>query len=386
MREVYFDNSSTSFPKAPGVGKAIAEFLERGGYNVGRGGYNSSYSLAGRVLDTRIKLKDFFGFDSENNVIFTPNVTFALNYIIHGLLKAGDELVITSMEHNAVARPAVKAGEQGVKLKIADCDEKGRLDFDNFKNLLTPETKAVIMLHGSNVSGALMPLKEVGRLCEEKGIFFIVDVAQTGGIFPINMKEMSIDGLAFTGHKGLLGPQGIGGLILGDRLAKSILPIIEGGTGSSSDSVIMPDFMPDKLEAGTLNLPGIIGLSAALDHLAETGIDEIRIREMQLTNLFMAAFEGRKDVRIIGPEPGEERCPIVSLDFTEMDNAELAFRLDSEYGIMVRCGLHCAPLAHKTLGTFPQGTVRFSFSQWNTEEETEYAVDAIERILGNHSG
>lgn len=383
MRNVYLDNGSTSFPKAPGVGRAMLEFIENVGCNVNRGGYRSSYSLSEKILETREKLRDFFGFYRESNVVFTPNVTFSLNYIIHGLLRAGDRLIITSMEHNAVARPAETARLRGVDLAIARCDEKGCLDLEDFKRQITADTKAVVMLHGSNVCGSLMPVVEVGKLCKERGVFFIVDAAQTAGVFPIHMKEMNINGLAFTGHKGLLGPQGIGGLLLDDKLAQAISPIIDGGTGSRSDSIVMPDFMPDKLEPGTMNLPGILGLSAALDYVVEKGVDNIRAEELKLTRLFMEAFISRSSVRVVGPGAGEERCPIVSLDFTDKDNAEVAFRLDNEFGIMTRCGMHCAPLAHKTLKTFPQGTVRFAFGHRNTEEEVAYAVDAIERILGD---
>jgi cysteine desulfurase family protein len=358
------------------------EYIENAGFNVSRGGYRSSYDLAERILDTREKLRDFFGFDRESNVIFTPNVTFSLNYVIHGLLNAGDGLVISSMEHNAVARPVETAKRKGVHLRIAQCDEKGRLDLDQFEEQIRyDDTKAVVMLHGSNVCGSLMPVAEVGKICKDRDIFFIVDAAQTAGVFPIHMKEMNINGLAFTGHKGLLGPQGIGGLLLDESLAEEISPIIDGGTGSRSDSVVMPEFLPDKLEPGTLNLPGIIGLSAALDYVAEKGVDAIRAEELKLARLFMSALEGRDDVRVVGPPAEEERCPIVSLDFLNMDNAEVAFRLDEEFGIMTRCGLHCAPLAHRTLKTFPQGTVRFAFGHKNTVEEVEYAIDAIERIL-----
>jgi cysteine desulfurase family protein len=383
MRNVYLDNGSTSFPKAPGVGQAMLDYIENEGCNVSRGGYRSSYNLSEKILDAREKLRDFFGFNRESNVIFTPNVTFSLNYVIHGLLRAGDGLVITSMEHNAVARPAETARAHGVHLKIARCDEKGCLDLDHFEKQIRHDTKAVVMLHGSNVCGSLMPIAEVGKICRDRDIFFIVDAAQTAGVFPIHMNEMNINGLAFTGHKGLLGPQGVGGLLLDDKLANAVSPIIDGGTGSRSDSVVMPDFLPDKLEPGTLNLPGILGLSAALDYVMEKGIDAIRKEEMKLAGLFMAAFEGRDDVRMVGPGADEERCPIVSLDFLKKDNAEVAFRLDDEFGIMTRCGLHCAPLAHQTLKTFPQGTVRFAFGHRNTVEEVEYAVDAIEQILSD---
>lgn len=380
MDKIYLDNGSTAFPKAPGVGQAMKDYIENGGYNISRGAYQSSYVLSEQILDAREKLLDFFAFDEENNVAFTPSVTFSLNYFIKGLLKAGDRLLITSMEHNAVARPAESARKNGIDLDIVQCDEKGNLDLDDLEKKLTPETKALVMLHGSNVSGSIMPAEEVGRLCKEKDVFFILDVAQTAGVFPINMKEMNIDGLAFTGHKGLLGPHGIGGLILTHRLSKAITPLIEGGTGSKSDSIVMPDFLPDKFEPGTMNLPGIIGLSAALDYINKVGIDTIRETELKLAKRFMAAFLDHPKAKIIGPGIEEKRCPIVSLDFPTMDNADIAFRLDSEFGIMTRCGLHCAPMAHQTLKTFPEGTVRFSFGHLNTEDEVDLAIEAINAI------
>lgn len=382
MTNVYFDNGSTSFPKAPGVGKAMKDFIEEAGFNVGRGSYNSSYSLAEKVFETRVKLKRLFGFQNESNVVFTQSITFGLNYIIHGLLKPGDMLVITSMEHNAVARPADIVAKHGVDLKIIDCDSEGHINMGTLKSLL-PKAKAVVTLHGSNVSGTLMPVLEIGKACRDYGVFFILDAAQTAGVFPIDMKAMNIDGLAFTGHKGLLGPQGIGGLLLSDELAREISPIIQGGTGSLSDSILMPDFCPDRFEPGTLNLPGIMGLSKALDYIIETGIENIKNHEMSLANLFMNSFRNRDDIRIIGPKRSDDRCPLVSLDFMERDNAEISFRLDSKYGIMTRCGLHCAPWAHKTLGTFPRGTVRFTFGHRNTEKEVVYGVEAIEKILKN---
>lgn len=381
MRKVYLDNGSTSFPKAPGVGSVIKEYLENVGCNIGRGGYESSYSLAERIFNTKEKLCNLFSFNQESNVVFTPNVTYSLNFVIGGLLHSGDHVIISSMEHNAVARPIEAARMRGVNVSIVKCDNKGRLNPKDLEDLIRADTKAVVLMHGSNVCGTLMPLTEVGAICKKYGVFFIVDTAQTAGVFPLDMDEMQIDGLAFTGHKGLLGPQGIGGLLLREKLGSAISPIIYGGTGSMSDSLLMPEFLPDKLEAGTLNLPGILGLSAALDYIEKTGIDTIRKKELALTEIFLKAMKNHKEIKVIGLDGIEGRCSIVSLDFPNRDNAEIAYQLDGEYGIMTRCGLHCAPLAHKTLGTFPQGTVRFAFGHFNTEEEVQYAVNAIYSLL-----
>lgn len=380
MKTIYLDHGSTSFPKAPGVGKAMMELLSEGGFNIGRGGYESAYSLAERVLGIRKQVSDFFGFETDSNVIFTPNVTFSLNFLISGLLKAGDHVITTTMEHNAVARPLEAAKRRGVEISYAQADAMGGVEPEQIEALIRSNTRVVVMLHGSNVSGTLLPISNVGKICKQKGIFFAVDAAQTAGVVPIDMKAMGIDALAFTGHKGLLGPQGIGGLLLVDELADVVDPMLFGGTGSLSDSLEMPGFLPDKLEPGTLNLPGIIGLSAALDYINEVGIDHIRSTELSLALRFLESLADRNDVKVIGRTDLTNRCPIVSLDFLNKDNAEIAYRLDQEFGIMTRCGLHCAPLAHRSLGTFPSGTVRFSFGHTNTAEEVDRTIEAINKI------
>lgn len=381
MKKIYLDNGSTSNPKAPGVGEAMMDLVVNNGFNIGRGGYDSSYSLAAKVLGVREQLRDLFGFDKDSNVVFTLNVTYSLNMMIGGLLHTGDHVIISSMEHNAVARPVEAAQKRGVSVSIARADARGVLAPETVESLIRPNTKAVVLIHGSNVCGTLMPVIEVGEICRRRGVYFIVDVAQTAGVMDIDMKKMNIDGLAFTGHKGLLGPHGIGGFLLRDELASSLEPYIFGGTGSNSDSMNMPEFLPDKFEPGTLNLPGIVGLSVALDYLKKTRLEEIRRIELSLTKLFLHALEERSDINLIGLPGIEGRCPIVSVDFLARDNAEIAFRLDSEFGIMTRCGLHCAPLAHQTLGTFPAGTVRFAFGHRNTEEEVLTTVEAITEIL-----
>jgi len=380
MKTIYLDHGSTSFPKAPGVGKAMMELLSEGGFNIGRGGYESAYSLAERVLGIRKQVSDFFGFETDSNVIFTPNVTFSLNFLISGLLKAGDHVITTTMEHNAVARPLEAAKRRGVEISYAQADAMGGVEPEQIEALIRSNTRVVVMLHGSNVSGTLLPISNVGKICKQKGIFFAVDAAQTAGVVPIDMKAMGIDALAFTGHKGLLGPQGIGGLLLVDELADVVDPMLFGGTGSLSDSLEMPGFLPDKLEPGTLNLPGIIGLSAALDYINEVGIDHIRSTELSLALRFLESLADRNDVKVIGRTDLTNRCPIVSLDFLNRDNAEISYRLDQEFGIMTRCGLHCAPLAHRSLGTFPSGTVRFSFGHTNTAEEVDRTIEAINKI------
>ncbi len=381
MKKVYLDNGSTSFPKAPNVGTAMKEYIDQVGCNVGRGGYESAYSLAERVLGTREKLCRLFGFDKESNVVFTPNITYSLNILANGLLHQGDHEIISSKEHNAVARPTEFAKQRGVTVSIAQCDENGRLDPQRISDLIRPETKAVMMLHSSNVCGTVLPVEEVAELCERKGIFFILDSAQTAGVLPIDMNKMKISALAFTGHKGLLGPQGIGGFLLRDEVSEAMTSVFQGGTGSHSDSLIMPEFLPDKFEIGTMNLPGIIGLSTALDYVEATGIDTIRDKELALMKPFLEDMLATSGVKVIGIPELSGRTAILSLDFPGQDNAEISYRLDSEYGIMTRCGLHCAPLAHQTLGTFPHGTIRFAIGHCNTEEEIRYAIETIHTLL-----
>jgi cysteine desulfurase family protein len=377
MKTIYLDHGSTSFPKAPGVGNAMMDLLAEGGFNIGRGGYESAYSLAERVIGVRQQIRDFFGFETDSNVVFTPNVTYSLNVLIGGLLKAGDHVITSTMEHNAVARPLEAAKQRGVTVSYAQADGIGSIEPEVIEALIRPNTRAVVLIHGSNVCGTLLPITEIGEICKRRGVLFAVDTAQTAGVVPIDMKKMGIDALAFTGHKGLLGPQGIGGLLLRDEIANSVSPLIFGGTGSRSDSLEMPEFLPDKFEPGTLNLPGIIGLSAALDYITEVGIDQIRSIETSLVRRFLEAMLERNDVRVVGREGLSDRCPIVSLDFIKKDNAEISYRLDQEFGIMTRCGLHCAPLAHRSLGTFPSGTVRFSFGHQNTIEEVDQTIQAI---------
>lgn len=381
MQKVYFDHAATSFPKPPAVVSAMVAYMERIGSNVGRGGYASAYEAAGTVLAARERLCALLGGPDPRNVIFTLNVTEALNMILKGFLRPGDHVLVSAVEHNAVMRPVVQLAQTGVAFDRIPCDGEGALCLDALDGLVRPNTRAVVLTHASNVAGTIQPVARVGAFCRAHGLRFVVDCAQTAGAEPIDMASMGVDALAFTGHKGLLGPQGTGGFLITDEFEKELTPLISGGTGSFSHLETVPGPLPDRFEAGTLNLPGIYGLHAALGFLEETGIGTIRAREQALTARFLAAAAGDDRIRVAGPRTAEGRTAVVSLDFPGWDNAEIAFRLDSEYGVMTRCGLHCAPNAHRTLGTYPQGTVRFSFGYWNTEEEIDYAADVIGRIL-----
>ena len=381
MEKIYFDNGSTSFPKAPGVGDAIRDIIEHGAYNINRGGYEGAYEVADMVLTTREQLCRLFHFSESRNVVFTPSITYSLNYVIKGLLKPGDHVIVSSMEHNGLMRPLVQMAHQGVSFDAAQADRDGVLDPQKVEDLIRPNTRAVMMLHASNLCGTMLPIQQVGEICARHGLIFVVDTAQTAGVFPIDMENMHIDALCFTGHKGLRGPQGVGGMLLRDELCLQMTPLISGGTGSRSDSEEVPDFMPDRFESGTMNLPGIAGLHRALTYLEEYGMENIARQELAICQRFIDGALTLPDTRVVGKLTTQDRAAIVSLDFQKMDNAEVSFLLDNQYGVMTRCGLHCAPRAHKSLGTFPQGTVRFSFSHHNTPEEVDTCIEGLRKIL-----
>lgn len=381
MDNVYLDNAATSFPKAPGVGEAMCRYVERLGRNVGRGSYAPAMEAAGGVLAVREKLAALVGAPDPRNIIFTPGATWGLNLLLRGLLRPGDRVITSPMEHNAVLRPLEQLRAAGVTVELLPCTDRGELVLDGLAERL-PGARAVALTHASNVSGTMFPIAQVGALCRQAGVFLLVDAAQTLGVLPVDVAAMGIDGLAFPGHKGLLGPQGIGGLALSPALAQALEPVVSGGTGSMSESLAMPPFLPDKFEAGTLNLPGIFGLGAALDYLAAEG-EALRARERKLArHLWYRLMElDGEGLRVLGSGEPDRRVGVVSVDFPGRDNGEMAFRLEQEYGVQTRCGLHCAPLAHRTLGTFPQGAVRFSVGPFNTFAEIDYLEGALEELL-----
>ena len=434
MTKIYLDNAATSFPKPACVPEAVFDYMTRIGSNINRGGYETAYEAEELVYDTRLLLNRLFDGPDPKNVIFTKNITEALNFIIKGLLRPGDHILISSMEHNAVMRPL---GQIGVELRedgqpVSDDGfvfgalkrtkltftriphfRDGTLLINQLESMLRPNTRAVIMTTASNVCGTLMPIRDVGTFCRKHGLKFIVDTAQTAGLFPVSMEKDNIDALAFTGHKSLLGPQGTGGFIIRDDLIHEMVPLISGGTGSFSHTEAIPEILPDRYEAGTLNLPGIAGLHAALGYLNETGIEAIRAHELDLTGRFLEALSplvksGR--IRLIGKPavmepagsdtfirlPGQAladdrplvpvRTGVVSIALPKdsspsRDLADIAYSLDADYGIMTRVGLHCSPSAHKTCGTYPTGTIRFSVGYATTEDEIEAAVSALEKLL-----
>ena len=377
--KVYADNSATSFPKAPGVSDAMKNFLDDNGCNINRGGYADSYGAAMEVLETRQMLAGLFHAKNPQEVIFTPSVTYSLNMLLLGYLKKGDHVITTSMEHNAVMRPLYALAQNGVAYDAAFCDKDGTLKADGVTALIRKETKAAVMLHASNVCGTIMPLEEVSEICKKHNLKLIVDAAQTAGVLDIDSRKT--DALAFAGHKGLLGPQGLGGFVVKKDFADEITPIITGGTGSLSHEIEHPAFLPDKFEAGTMNIPAILGLKKAIEYINSTGVKQLFEKEMLLASAFISKIRSINGVRLIGKDGAAGRIAVVSLDFEGKDNAAIAATLDGDYSIMTRCGLHCAPAAHKTLDTYPLGTVRFSFGHFNTMDEVEYIVHSIKEIL-----
>ena len=393
MQNIYLDNASTSFPKPPEVAQAMYQYMTESGTNINRGTSPNAYAIEDAVFETRQLLCDFFHAEDAKNVVFTKNITEALNVLIKGYLCPGDHVLVSSLEHNAVMRPLQQIGEEllgnetdsfTITFSRIGVDSEGCLLLHKLEKLIRPNTKAVIMTHASNVCGTIMPIAEVGAFCHKHNLKFIVDCAQSAGIIPIDMQAMHIDALAFTGHKGLLGPQGIGGFILREDMVHCVSPFILGGTGSMSHTEKQPAFMPDKFEAGTPNIPGIIGLGAALRWLNKTGIDKLHQKEMQLTQKFLnnlLALEFNKRLHIIGRHSINGRIGVISIATNKCDIADLAYNLAQHYGIATRVGLHCAPAAHKALGTYPTGTLRFSFGWNNTEQDVKYAIKALNALI-----
>lgn len=383
MERIYLDNASTTFPKPKAVADAVYTYMTSVGSNINRGCYDSAYDVEELVFETRQMLAELFNGGDCKNVAFTKNVTESLNVILKGFLKSGDHVLVSSMEHNAMMRPIRQLEKLGVEFDRMPCDNQGNLKLDAVEAMIRPNTRAIAMMHASNVCGTVLDIGAVGEICHKHGLKFIVDCAQTAGVLPVDMKAMYIDALAFTGHKGLLGPQGIGGFILKEEMIGLIDPLLSGGTGSISHTEEIPDFMPDRFEPGTMNLPGILGLHAGLRWLQETGTENIKNHELALTERMLAGLQELETaglIRILGRRDLKNRTGVVSIQTLTKELSQAAFELDAEYGIQTRVGLHCAPSAHETLGTFPTGTIRFSFGWWNNTEQVDQALHALKEI------
>ena len=379
MKTTYLDNAATSFPKPEGVSAAMKAYMDTVGATINRSVYGAAQDAGLETLLLRESLKKFFHFpDPVTHVILTPGATAGLNMVIKGYLKPGDHCIVSSMEHNAVMRPLLQLA--GVEYDRIQANREGLINPADVESLIKPNTKLLIMAHGSNVCGAVQDAAAVGEICRKHGIAFALDVAQTAGHIDIDFEKWGLSALVAPGHKGLLGPSGIGVMLLADKFAKELDPLIAGGTGSASDSEYLPDYLPDRFESGTPNLPGIYGLAASMRFLQAEGLEKLHTHEMQLCKRFMDGVAKIPGVAICGPQGLDNRVGVISLDFIGQDNAEVAYRLEMDHGILTRCGLHCAPSAHKSLDTFPRGTVRFSLGFASTEEDVDTALAAIAAV------
>jgi cysteine desulfurase family protein len=379
---IYLDHAATSWPKPPAVIRAMADFCERAGGNPGRSGHRLSLAAARIVYDARESLAELFGVSDPLRIIFTANATHAINLVLRGLLHAGDRVVTTSVEHNAVMRPLRALEDRGVQLSVIPCAADGSLDPAQAAAAITPGTRLVVVNHASNVAGTILPAAQLVRLAHQAGAWVLLDAAQTAGVIPINVVEMGIDLLAFTGHKGLQGPPGTGGLVIHDTVdARRIEPLVRGGTGSHSEYETQPESCPDKFESGTPNGVGIAGLGAGVRWVLDRGVEAIRAHDLELTRALIEGLAAVPGVTVYGPADAAQRTATVSFTVGKRTVSEIGLRLDDEFDVLCRVGLHCAPVAHRTLGTFPEGTVRFAAGAETTLEDIQAAVAAVREIV-----
>lgn len=380
--KVYLDNGATSYPKPQSVYNSIYDYMTQVGSNVGRGASSSSLKGNQLIFEAREAISSFFNFDKIENVIFTPNITYSLNTLIGGCVQKGWHVITSVMDHNSTLRPLHKLEKEGtIELDIIDADANGFIKLDELKSKIKSNTKLIVLSHASNVVGSIQPLKEVGSICKDNNIFFIIDSAQSAGCINVDFKDLNCSALAFTGHKSLFGPQGTGGFLINDELNEICLPLIEGGTGSASSDVYQPTFMPDKFESGTMNAPGIAGLLAGIKFIENEGLTTIKEHEDYLAKKFIDGLLNINSINLYGSKETFNRTPSISVNSSKIDNSELGFLLDSEYGIITRTGLHCAPLAHKAVGSYPNGSLRFSLGYFNDEKDIDYTLSALNKIL-----
>lgn len=376
MNTIYLDNAATSFPKPEGVAKAMVRYVTEVGAPLNRSVYRNAQEAELTTLSLREQLKGFFHFpEKATHVILTPGNTYGLNLLIKGYLQPGDHAIVSGMEHNAVMRPLLQM--TGVSFDRVPADREGFIDPDDIPGLIRPNTKLILISHGSNVSGTVQDVEAIGEIAARCGVPFALDGAQTAGHYPLDFERFHLSALSVPGHKGLLGPAGIGALLVTDDMAKGLSPLIAGGTGSVSNSEYLPEYLPDRFESGTMNLPGIYGWEAAMTYVCSRGVDDLRAHEAALTERFLTGVRDIPRVRLCGPDIVDGRVGVISLDFLDRDNAEVSYWLEQRFGILVRCGLHCAPAAHRSLGTYPKGTVRFSLGYANTEADVDAAIDAV---------
>ena len=377
---IYLENAATTMKKPQCVIDAVVAAMSHMG-NAGRGATSAALDASRIIYDTREKISDLFNLQNPSRVAFTCNSTESLNTAIKGILSSGDHAITTALEHNSVLRPLYDLQAKGMELSIVDCDENGNIDYNDFEKLIKENTKAIVCTHASNLVGNVLDVKKIGSIAKKHNLIFIVDASQSAGVFPIDMQDMNIDILCFTGHKGLLGPQGTGGICVREGI--DVRPLKVGGSGVNTFSKEQPVEMPTHLEAGTLNGHAIAGLNAALDYLKEEGIDNIQKREEELMFRFYNGIKDIKDIKIFGNFENK-RAAIVTFNVGDIDSAAFSDELSFAYDISTRAGAHCAPLMHKAMNTVEQGAVRFSFSHYNTEEEIDTAIKAVKEIAASY--
>lgn len=376
---IYFDNAATTLHKPQEVIDAVIKAMTSMG-NAGRGNTSASMEASHIIFDTRENLAKLFNIKDSSRIAFTCNSTEALNIAIKGALTTGDHVITTMLEHNSVLRPLYEMENKGVELSIIQADKLGNISYDEIQSLIKNNTKSIVCTHGSNLTGNLVDIEKIGKICKEHNLLFIVDVSQTAGVFPIDVEKMNIDILCFTGHKSLLGPQGTGGIFVKEGI--NITPLKSGGTGILTYSKTQPSIMPTHLEAGTLNGHGIAGLNAGIEFINKIGMKKIREKEENLMWRFYNKVKELPHIKIYGDFSKKERCPIVTLNIDNYDSGDIAEEL-LNYGVATRAGGHCAPLMHEALGTIEQGAVRFSFGYFNTEEEVDEVIKIIKNIILN---
>ena len=379
---IYFDNAATSWPKPPCVMEAMNRYMENVGASPGRSGHRLSVEAGRTVYYARENVANLFNLEDPMRVVFGANATDALNLGIRGILRRGDHVVTSSMEHNAVMRPLRDLEKQGIEIEVVQCNTEGFLDPSDVQESLRPDTRLIVMNHGSNVVGSLAPIREIGGIARDSGTVFLIDCAQTAGCVPIDMKRDNIDLLGFTGHKGLMGPQGTGGLAISENIdIEGLRRLRSGGTGSRSEFETHPDFLPDKYESGTMNAVGLAGLAAGVEYVIKETVERIHEKNMKLTGRFIDKARNIHGLTLYGGSDEKRQTSTLSFTINGMSHSQIGFLLDEEYDIMCRVGLHCAPAAHKTIGTFPHGAVRFGMGYFNRSEEVDLAVDALEELV-----
>ncbi len=382
---IYFDNAATSFPKPKEVSAAIIDYMNNVGASPGRSGHRLSIE-AGRILyQCRENLAELFHVSDPLRIIFTSNATESINLALKGFLRSSDQVITSSMEHNSVMRPLRELEKNGVQVIVIPCFGDGSLNPEDIEKAINKNTALIVLNHASNVTGTLLPIRKAGQIARKHHVLFLVDAAQTAGAYPLDMEKDNIDLLAFTGHKSLFGPTGTGGLVIGENVEiHRILPLKTGGTGSRSESENHPDFLPDRYESGTPNIAGIAGLNAGVSYILKKGTKAIHQYEHNLCQILISGLKEITGVTVYGKDETEERASVVSFTIAGQSPSDIGLKLDENYAMMCRVGLHCAPAAHKTIGTFPVGTVRFSIGLFNTVEDIEKAIAAIRKMVKDH--